>query len=67
MGAKADYEERFPTTGPLLTEKANLDLVADHGDDLLRLAGSLKYGHATASLIVGKLSASSRQTRWPPR
>ncbi|WP_406500097.1 transposase [Streptomyces sp. NBC_00846] len=61
MGAKTDYEERFPTAGPLLTKKANLDLVADHWDDLLRLAGSLKYGHATASLIVGKLSASSRQ------
>ncbi|MET8630791.1 Tn3 family transposase [Kitasatospora sp. NPDC004669] len=60
-GAKADYEDRFPTAGPLLTKKANLDLVADHWDDLLRLAGSLKYGHATASLIVGKLSASSRQ------
>ncbi|MFH8343041.1 Tn3 family transposase [Streptomyces sp. AM6-12] len=61
MGAKADYEERFPKAGPLLTKKANLDLVAAHWDDLLRLAGSLKYGHATASLIVGKLSASSRQ------
>ncbi|MEU3753526.1 Tn3 family transposase [Streptomyces olivoreticuli] len=53
--------QRFPTAGPLLTKKANLDLVADHWDGLLRLAGSLKYGHATASLIVGKLSASSRQ------
>ncbi|MCX4783709.1 Tn3 family transposase [Streptomyces sp. NBC_01264] len=61
MGAKSDYEARFPTAGPLLTKKANLDLVCDHWDDLLRLAGSLKYGHATASLIVGKLSASSRQ------
>lgn len=30
-------------------------------DDLLRLAGSLKFGHATASLLVGKLSASGRQ------
>ncbi|MFE2186051.1 Tn3 family transposase [Streptomyces sp. NPDC059455] len=35
--------------------------MAAHWDDLLRLAGSLKYGHATASLIVGKPSASSRQ------
>ncbi len=60
MGAKGDCEERFPKAGPLLTKKANLDLIADHWDDLLRLAGSLKYGHATASLIV-KLSASSRQ------
>jgi Domain of unknown function (DUF4158)/Tn3 transposase DDE domain len=54
MGAKADYEEGFPTAGPLLTKKANLDLVADHWDDLLRLAGSLKYGPATASLIVAQ-------------
>ncbi|MBV6697734.1 Tn3 family transposase [Kitasatospora aureofaciens] len=61
MGGKADYEERFPKAGPLLTKKANLDLVAAHWDDLLRLAGSLKYGHATASLVVGKLSASARQ------
>ncbi len=28
---------------------------------MLRLAGSFKYGNATASLLVGKLSASSRQ------
>ncbi|MGW0828514.1 Tn3 family transposase [Streptomyces sp. NPDC002845] len=61
MGVKSDYEEHFPTAGPLLTKKANLDLIAAHWDDLLRLAASLKYGHATASLIVGKLSASSRQ------
>ena len=39
----------------------NVDLIAEHWDDLLRLAGSFKFGHATASLIVGKLSASSRQ------
>jgi TnpA family transposase len=39
----------------------NVELIAEHWDDLLRLAGSLKFGHATASLIVGKLSASSRQ------
>ncbi len=44
-----------------MTRKANLDLVAEHWDDLLRLAGSLKFGHATASLLVGKLSASGRQ------
>ncbi|ETD30843.1 transposase [Williamsia sp. D3] len=52
---------RFPHTGPLLTRKLNLDLIAEHYDDLLRLAGSLKFGHATASLLVGKLSASGRQ------
>jgi TnpA family transposase len=44
-----------------LTRRCNLDLIAEHYDDLLRLAGSLKFGHATASLLVGKLSASGRQ------
>ncbi|WP_308188379.1 Tn3 family transposase [Nocardia australiensis] len=58
---RADAEARFPHAGPLLTRKLNLDLIAEHYDDLLRLAGSLKFGHATASLLVGKLSASGRQ------
>jgi len=44
-----------------MTRRLNLDLIAEHYDDLLRLAGSLKFGHATASLLVGKLSASGRQ------
>jgi TnpA family transposase len=61
MGARAEAERQFPNTGALLTRKLNTDLIAEHWDDLLRLAGSLKFGHATASLIVGKLSASSRQ------
>ncbi|MEO6089760.1 MAG: Tn3 family transposase [Umezawaea sp.] len=60
-GSRAETEAAFPSTGPLLTRKLNLDLIAEHYDDLLRLAGSLKFGHATASLLVGKLSASSRQ------
>jgi TnpA family transposase len=58
---KSDVESAFPLAGPLLTRRANLELIAGHWDDLLRLAGSLKFGHATASLLVGKLSASSRQ------
>ncbi|WSY18711.1 Tn3 family transposase (plasmid) [Embleya sp. NBC_00896] len=58
---KPEAESAFPLTGPLLTRRANLDLVAGHWDDLLGLAGSLKFGHATASLLVGKLSASGRQ------
>jgi TnpA family transposase len=60
-GTKTQAESAFPLAGPLLTRRANLDLIAAHWDDLLRLAGSLKFGHATASLLVGKLSASSRQ------
>lgn len=58
---KSEVDAAFPLAGPLLTRRANLDLIAAHWDDLLRLAGSLKFGHATASLLVGKLSASTRQ------
>ncbi|MEU6010142.1 Tn3 family transposase [Streptomyces sp. NPDC047453] len=60
-GPRAETEKSFPHTGPLLTRRLNTDLIAEHWDDLLRLAGSLKFGHATASLLVGKLSASGRQ------
>jgi TnpA family transposase len=59
--SKSTMESTFPLAGPLLTRRADLDLVAGHWDDLLRLAGSLKFGHATASLLVGRLSASGRQ------
>ena len=58
---RAEADTLFPHAGALLTRKLNLDLIAEHYDDLLRLAGSLKFGHATASLLVGKLSASGRQ------
>ncbi|GAA5050107.1 Tn3 family transposase [Nocardia callitridis] len=58
---RAEADARFSHAGPLLIRKLNLDLIAEHYDDLLRLAGSLKFGHATASLLVGKLSASGRQ------
>lgn len=61
IGSRTGVESAFPRTGPLLTRKLNTELIAAHYDDLLRLAGSLKFGHATASLLVGKLSASGRQ------
>ncbi len=60
-GTKADAAARHPHAGPLLTRKANRALISDQWDDLLRLAASLKFGHATASLVVGKLSASGPQ------
>ena len=51
----------YPHAGPLLGARWNEDLIADCWPDLLRMAGSLKYGQATASLVVGKWSAASRQ------
>ena len=52
---------RFPHAGPLLTARLDEGLIVSCWDDLLRMAGSLKFGQATASLIVGKWSAASRQ------
>lgn len=61
MGSRAQAEADFPNAGGLLTRKLNTELIAEHYDDMLRVAGSLKFGHATASLLVGKLSAAGRQ------
>lgn len=61
IGSRRDTNSRWPHAGPLLTTKANTALIIDHWDDLLRLAASLKYGRTTASLVVGKLCASTRQ------
>ncbi|WP_345353889.1 Tn3 family transposase [Actinoallomurus liliacearum] len=52
---------RYPHAGPLLADRWNEDLITGTWDDLLRMGGSLKFGEATASLIVGKWSAASRQ------
>jgi TnpA family transposase len=60
-GPRAQAVKEWPIGGHLLTRRLNTDLISEHWDDLLPLAGSIKFGQATASLIVGKLSASSRQ------
>jgi hypothetical protein len=57
----AGIGKKYPHAGPLLAARWNEDLVADCWSDLLRMGGSLKYGQASASLIVGKWSAASRQ------
>ncbi|MGH3515820.1 MAG: Tn3 family transposase [Haloechinothrix sp.] len=62
IGSRRDVCARWPHAGPLLAAKANIGLIAEHWDDLLRVAASLKYGRATASLVVGKLCASTRQS-----
>jgi len=45
----------------LLTRRLNTELIAATWDDLLRVAASVKYGHATAALVVGKLCSSKKQ------
>jgi TnpA family transposase len=52
---------RYPNAGSLLNARWNEPLVEGTWDDLLRMGASLKYGQATASLVVGKWSAAPRQ------
>jgi TnpA family transposase len=51
---------RWPRAGRLLTQPIQRQLIVEHWDDLLRLAGSLKFGHATASLVLRRLHAARR-------
>jgi len=60
-GTPAEIARLYPHAGPLLGARWNENLVEACWPDLLQMAGSLKYGQATASLVVGKWSAASRQ------
>ncbi len=57
----ATHYERWPLAGPLLSQHAQIDLIAEHWDDLRRIAGSLILGYVSASLLVARLQAGSRQ------
>lgn len=57
----ASHYRRWPRAGSLLRHHAQVDLVDEHWEDLLRIGGSLKQGHVSAALLIGKLQASSRQ------
>ena len=60
-GPRAEFASRYPSAGQLLTRRLNDDLITSRWDDLLRVAASVKGGHATAALVVGKLCSSLRQ------
>ncbi len=61
LGSRSETAAAFPQVGRLLTRRINIALITEYWDEMLRLAASLKYGHVTASLIVGKLSRVDRQ------
>jgi TnpA family transposase len=61
LGPGSAWRGGYPHAGPLLTQPIQTQLIADHWNDLLRLVGSMKFGHTTASLLIAKLHASSRQ------
>lgn len=60
-GPRAEFIARYPRCGLLLTRRLNTDLITGMWDDLARVAASVKGGHATATLVVGKLCSSKRQ------
>jgi TnpA family transposase len=59
MGGKADYG----VLDALAANKVNSKLVAEHWDDLLRLAGSLKLGVVRAGGLTRTLQTNDRPTR----
>jgi TnpA family transposase len=60
-GPRADFAARYPAAGHLLTRRINANLITGMWDDLLRVAASVKGGHTSAALVVGKLCSSKRQ------
>jgi TnpA family transposase len=50
---RLDRQKRHPRLGPLLKGRINRDRILRNWDDLLRVAGSLKRGWVTASLLIG--------------
>jgi TnpA family transposase len=57
----AGHYQQWPQAGRLLGHHAQVDLIAEHWDDLVRIGGSLKLGHVSAALLIAKLQAGSRQ------
>jgi len=62
LGAASTWRGRYPHVGLLLGPPIQTQLIAEHWNDMLRLVGSMKFGHTTASLLIAKLHASSRQS-----
>ena len=57
----AVHYQRWPNAGPILTHPVQAGLIAEHWDDLQRIAGSLLDGHVSAALLIARLQAGSRQ------
>lgn len=53
-----DKQIKYKNINSLIKGKINLDLILRHWDELLRIAGSLKQGYVTASLLISKLQSS---------
>lgn len=56
-----DKKIKYKNINSLITGKIDTELILRHWDELLRIAGSLKQGYVTASLLISKLQ--SRQQK----
>jgi TnpA family transposase len=54
---RLDRQKRHPHLAALLRGRINCNRILGNWDDLLRVAGSLKRGWVTASLLIGKLQS----------
>ncbi|MBN9386574.1 MAG: Tn3 family transposase [Chloroflexi bacterium] len=54
---RLDRLAEFPELKPLIQGTINQALIVEQWDELLRLAGSIKLGWVTASLLIGKLQS----------
>lgn len=54
---RLNKEIKYKNINSLITGNINADLILRHWDDLLRIAGSLKLGYVTASLLISKLQS----------
>ena len=56
-----DKKIKYKNINSLITGKINLELISRHWDELLRIAGSLKQGYVTASLLISKLQSPQQK------
>jgi len=56
-----DKQIKYKNINSLIKGKININLILRHWDELLRIAGSLKQGYVTASLLVSKMQSSQKQ------
>jgi TnpA family transposase len=59
---RLDRGRTYPHLEPRLKGRIRRDLILRRWDDLLRVAGSLKRGWVTASLLISRLQSYRRQT-----
>ena len=60
---RIDSSADYGALNGIARQKINLDLIARHWDDLLRLAGSLRLGKVSPAAIMRTLQTGDRPTR----